>query len=119
MTREHSANKSMDTKTDTTIANQGAAVLVGSGPSFVSAAVRRYSHNTGRNYYACLHDPTAMNPKPCSFFEALPSDHPFAGFCRYNMSRQDSRLPEDFGDLCYSRRAVEALREPNAEVSHD
>lgn len=34
MTREHSANNSMDTNTDTTTANQGAAVLVGSGPSF-------------------------------------------------------------------------------------
>ena len=36
MTREHSANNFMDTKTDTTTADQGAAVLVGSGPSFGS-----------------------------------------------------------------------------------
>ncbi len=36
MTREHSANNSMDTKTDTTTADQGAAVLVGSGPSLGS-----------------------------------------------------------------------------------
>lgn len=32
MTREHSANNSMDTNTEPTTADQGAAVLVGSGP---------------------------------------------------------------------------------------
>ena len=81
----------------------------------VTAAVRRYSHQTGRHYYACLHDPTVVNPKPCAFFEALPPGHPFAGFCRYNMARQDSQSPDDFGDLCHSSRAVEALRKPSTD----
>lgn len=36
MTREHSANNSMDTNTNTTITDQGGAALIGSGPSLGS-----------------------------------------------------------------------------------
>lgn len=110
LSHEARTPESMDTKP--TQENPESASLR-SGDLLGSAAVRRYSHQTGRHYYACLHDPTVVNPKPCAFFEALPPGHPFAGFCRYNMARQDSQSPDDFGDLCHSSRAVEALRKPN------
>lgn len=76
-----------------------------------TAARKRYSHYDGRTYWACLHDPTAPAPVPCSFFEPLSAGHPFAGFCKFNMRRADSISPDDFGDLCYSAKAAAAIPE--------
>ena len=78
--------------------------------SQVSAAKRSFSQHTGSTYYQCRHDPTMLNPPPCSFFTPLPPGHPFAGFCRFNMSRPDSKSADDFGDLCNSRAAIDAAR---------
>jgi hypothetical protein len=76
-----------------------------------TAAQKRLSHVTGYSYWACLHDPTNVSSPTCSFFDPLPAGHPFAGFCRFNMARQDSRDANDFTDLCYSSRAVAAIEE--------
>lgn len=58
MAREHSANNSMDTKTDTTTADQGAAVLVGSGPSLGASeltkitTVTKWQTSDGTEHYS-------------------------------------------------------------------
>ena len=75
-----------------------------------SAAKQRISNTNGMIYWQCRHDPTVLNPVPCSFFQPLPHEHPFAGFCRFNMARPDSQSVEDFGDLCHSRAAIDAAR---------
>ena len=79
-----------------------------------TAAKKRYSEYAGRAYWECLHDPTLSNPPPCDFFEPLPTGHPFAGFCRFNMSKADSASPDDFGDNCHSANAVAAIQEEAA-----
>lgn len=76
-----------------------------------TAALPRACPITGRLYFYCRHDPTEERPTPCEYFIPLSEGHPFAGFCKFNMSKPDSQEPEDFGDLCYSRAAINAVRE--------